>query len=179
LDCGANVGYSTVYLLSENPQCHAIAIEPDRSNFEALVRNTAAFGKRVRPVHGAVWSCVTSLSIEEDGYRDSREWAKQVRPARPGDASTVQGMDIPSLMALNADLAISLLKVDVEGAETVIFGPSSDAWLDKVQVIAIELHDDSSFGLASEVFHQAIRRHQFSAFKSGDVTICRRQPTTP
>jgi FkbM family methyltransferase len=174
LDCGANVGYSTAYLLSECPGCHAIAVEPDPDNFKLLLRNVAPYEGRVRPVHAGVWSSVTRLAVEAASYRDNREWTRQVRSARPDEVSTIQGMDIPALMAITGDDEISLMKVDVEGAEAVIFGDTSDAWLHKVRVIAIELHDDSSFGRGSEVFHHAIRNRDFVVFQSGELTICHR-----
>ena len=128
----------------------------------------------MRPVHAGVWSSVTRLAVEAASYRDNREWTRQVRSARPDEVSTIQGMDIPALMAITGDDEISLMKVDVEGAEAVIFGDTSDAWLHKVRVIAIELHDDSSFGRGSEVFHHAIRNRDFVVFQSGELTICHR-----
>src|SRR6266849_2034454 len=56
IDCGANVGYSSVYLLSRFPKARLVAIEPERTNFEALRRNMAAFGDRVTCLHAGVWS---------------------------------------------------------------------------------------------------------------------------
>src|ERR1041385_3761622 len=39
IDCGANVGYASLYFLTKFPRAHIIAIEPDRANFDMLLRN--------------------------------------------------------------------------------------------------------------------------------------------
>lgn len=69
---------------------------------------------------------------------------------------------------------ISLLKVDIEGAEAVVFGRDCQSWLGKVDAIAIELHDDSGFGNASGIFFDAIRGHGFEVSSVGELTICQR-----
>ena len=39
LDCGANAGYSSAYLLSRFPKCSVIAIEPDATSFSLVTQN--------------------------------------------------------------------------------------------------------------------------------------------
>ena len=78
-----------------------------------------------------------------------------------------------SLLALSQRSKIGLLKMDVEGAEVVIFGGEC-AWLYQVDRIAIELHEDTVFGNATEVFYNAIRGHNFEISQSGELTICLR-----
>jgi hypothetical protein len=69
----------------------------------------------------------------------------------------------------------SALKMDIEGAEAVVFAdPSCQQWLPKTEAIAIELHDDSGFGPASDLFHAAIRDQRFQVSHSGELTICLR-----
>ena len=53
--------------------------------------------------------------------------------------------------------------MDIEGAEAVLFkkGNGVDAWIDKVDNIAIELHDDSEFGPCTSVFADAIADRGF------------------
>lgn len=47
IDCGANVGFTSAYLLSRHPSARVIAVEPDASNYLALRANLAQFGVRV------------------------------------------------------------------------------------------------------------------------------------
>src|ERR1035438_1153468 len=56
IDCGANVGYSSACFLSQYPNCHVVAVEPDPDNFAMLRRNLLAYGSRVTLVQAGVWS---------------------------------------------------------------------------------------------------------------------------
>src|SRR5581483_7249276 len=98
IDCGANVGYSSAYLLSRFPQRQLIAIEPDTNNLDLLERNLAPYGSRATALHAAVWPHAAPLRIEERRYRDGRDWSRQVRPCRDGEAPDLQGIDIPTLL---------------------------------------------------------------------------------
>jgi FkbM family methyltransferase len=170
LDLGANVGYSSAYFLSRYPQSPVIAVEPDPSNFTILQRNLAPYGSRATVIQAAVWSHATNLSIRSEQYRDGDAWTRQVEERKSGD---IAGIDISSLLALSQRSKIGLLKMDVEGAEVVIFGGKC-SWLNQVDRIAIELHDDSVFGNATEVFYNAIRDQNFAISQIGELTICSR-----
>jgi len=74
-------------------------------------------------------------------YRDGREWANQVRECISGEIADVTAIDFLSLMD-NAGLnEVDLLKIDIEGAERIVFTGDCEPWLDRVRNIAIELHD--------------------------------------
>lgn len=172
IDCGANVGYSAAYFLSVFPRCSVIAIEPDPRNFELLERNLAAFGERARCIRAGVWSHSTSLSLARERFREGNEWSRQVKVCEPEQAEFA-GVDIATVLANSGSERISLLKMDVEGAEAVIFSENYRSWLEKVDAIAIELHDDSTFGSGSEAFFAAIKGSHFRIINSGELTICR------
>ena len=178
VDCGANVGYSSAYFLSQHPSCQVVAIEPDPGNFAVLQRNLADYGSRAKLINAGIWSHTVQLVISQDKYRDGREWARQVRVCGPGEAADIEGVDVGSILAASGHERISLLKMDVEGAEAVVFSGNCQSWLDKVDAIAIELHDDSIFGNASEVFFAAICGHGFQLSRSGELTICKRPGLT-
>lgn len=179
IDCGANAGYSAAYFLSRYPQCRLIAVEPEPGNFALLQRNLAPYGERAKPVHAGVWSHTADLVLVQEKYGDGLKWSKQVRPCREGEKADFKGVDIGSLLDSSGFDRISLLKVDVEGAEAVIFGENFEAWLDRVDAIAIELHDDSMFGQATDVFHAAIQDRGFQVSHSGQLTVCRRPRLSP
>lgn len=174
VDCGANVGYSSAYFLSQFPDCQVIAIEPDPDNFTLLQHNVAEYGDRVQTIQAAVWSHSARLVISKEPYRDGREWTKQVQLCGPDDEADIEGMDVGAILACSGYHRISILKVDVEGAEAVVFKENYQSWLPKVDVIVIELHDDSTFGKASDVFFAAISGQGFHISEVGDITICRR-----
>jgi hypothetical protein len=64
--------------------------------------------------------------------------------------------------------------MDIEGAEGVVFGESAKRWIDRVDNIAIELHDDTFFGDCTAIFSTAISGRGFVLSKHGDVTLCKR-----
>lgn len=174
IDCGANVGYSSAYFLSRFPGSRVVAVEPDSGNYAMLARNLRAYGDRATSVQAGIWSANVPLKASRDRYRDGGEWSFQVRPAEADEEPDFRGVSIPSLLEDSGSSRISLLKMDIEGAEAVVFRANVE-WLDRVDAIAIELHDDSSFGKASDIFHEAIRDRGFDVSHSGELTICRRR----
>ena len=174
VDCGANVGYSSVYFLSRFPQCEVVAVEPDAGNFEMLEANVRAYGQRIRTVRAGIWSHRADLVISERTKGEGDEWGRQVRERGPNEASDAKGMDIPSILALSGHQRISILKVDIEGTEGIVFSQNAKPWLDKTDTIVIELHDALTSGKASEAFFDSIRDQRFEISRSGELTICRR-----
>jgi len=174
IDCGANVGYSSGYFLSRFPSCSVIAVEPDPENFKMLERNLAQFGNRARAIRAAVWSHSSRLKIKESTYRDGLEWAFQVSECKPDEESSVEAVDIGALLRESGHERISLLKMDIEGAEAVVFSSEYEPWIDLIDNIAIELHDDTVFGDARRVFATAISGRGFKTSSSGELTVCRR-----
>jgi FkbM family methyltransferase len=178
IDCGANVGYSAAYLLTRFPHAELIAVEPDSGNFEVMETNLQPYGDRATGLHAAVWSHPAKLAIVDEPYRDGRSWAIQVREAEPHEPFDAEGLDVGTLLARSRHERISILKMDIEGAEAVVFSSNYETWLDAVDTLVIELHDDSSFGPASAVFERAIagRGFEISHIHSlgGELTICKR-----
>jgi FkbM family methyltransferase len=173
IDCGANVGYFSALCLSMFPNCTVVALEPDKENFNILMRNLAPYGRRVNAIKAGVWSHRTTLTISEKPYRDGREWSKQVREGGPDEVCNVVGIDISTVMKEFAKNHISVLKMDIEGAETVVFSGNYEKWIQEVDVIMIELHDDSDFGRGSDAFFNAIKGKEFLVTHQGELTIAR------
>jgi FkbM family methyltransferase len=174
IDCGANVGYSAAYFLSRYPQSRVIAVEPEAANFQLMCQNLAPYGDRAKSLQTGVWSHSARLTIAENRYRDGRSWARQVRECRADENGGFEAVDIGSLLAGSGSPRISILKIDVEGAEAVIFARNYEHWLDCVDNLVIELHDDSSFGKASPVFAKAIDGRGFVISRYQELIVCKR-----
>jgi hypothetical protein len=86
----------------------------------------------------------------------------------------MDGIDIASLFARSGAERISILKMDIEGTEALVFAGSHRAWIDRVDALLIELHEDSVFGRGSEVFYPAIAGQNFTITQSGELTVCQR-----
>jgi FkbM family methyltransferase len=173
IDCGANVGYTSAYLLSRFPSSHVVAVEPSPSNFRLLTRNLAPYGERVTLVESAVWSHPVGLKLSRTQFRDGREWTHHVEECQPDEVPEMQATTIPALLADSGFARIFVLKVDIEGAESAVFAGDCETWLPRVDNIAIELHDDSPLGPASPIFHRAIRDRPYEVSHSGELTVCR------
>jgi FkbM family methyltransferase len=171
VDCGANVGYSSAYFLSRFPRCRVIAVEPDAANFEVLQKNLHRFAGRVTALKAGVWPRRAGLRFREERFGDGREWSYTVREARPGESTQLDGIDIGSLLRTSGFERISILKIDVEGAERHIFAENFEDWLGKVDAIVIELHGHE----CADVFHQAIGRFGFELSTCDELTVARRR----
>lgn len=175
IDAGANVGYSSIYLLSRYPNSRVLAVEPDPANFRALQKNLAPYADRAQVQQCGVWSKACQLSLQTQPYRDGRDWSRQVRESDISESGEIRAVTVDDILRDSGHGRLSLLKMDIEGAEAVVFADSScQAWLEKTDAIVIELHDDTVFGPASELFHAAIRDHHFQISHRGELTVCRR-----
>jgi hypothetical protein len=73
---------------------------------------------------------------------------------------------------------IAILKVDIEGAEAVVFDrsiPENDlSFLAKTDCVMIEIHDDTSFGDAAGKFKEAVQDAGFTVDLRGELTVLSR-----
>ena len=141
IDAGANVGYVTIALAKKYPGCRILAIEPDRDNYKVLEHNTAEL-PRVQTLLGALWSESDTLRISNPG---AKSVSFQVSPS--GDGELVQAFSISDLIELAGENSVSLLKLDIEGAEFELFRNHTETWFKKVKFMMVELHERYAPGL--------------------------------
>ena len=136
LDVGANVGYASVHFATQWPQASVLAVEPEAANAVLLKRNTGAY-RHIDALHAAVWSRPTSLAVENP-HADAN--AFRMTEANDGGGPRIPAFTLSQLIARLGCERLDLLKMDVEGAEAEILRNAAD-WLDRVNVLIIELHD--------------------------------------
>ncbi|OYY92907.1 MAG: hypothetical protein B7Y41_14225 [Hydrogenophilales bacterium 28-61-23] len=170
IDCGGNVGYSSAYFLTRFRQARLIAVEPDPDNFKILKENLNPYGDRFEALCSGIWSHPAGLVLSEEEFGDGREWARTVREARDGEEAAMTAVDIGSLLDNSGFDRISILKIDIEGAETVVFGSNFELWINRVDNLVIELHSDE----CRSVFMNAIDGLGFKLTHSGELTVCKR-----
>lgn len=170
LDCGANVGFSAVYFMSQFPGARVISIEPNTRNFEMLQRNTAPYGDRVTNLNSAVWSRPTNLVVSEGTYRDGGDWSTQVRECRAGESPDLRAIDIGSVLEQFGLDRIDILKMDIERAELSVFSDNFESWINRVGVFLIELHDEQ----CQAAFFAALGKGRYEFSQSGELTVARR-----
>ena len=171
IDCGANVGYTAAYFLSRHPTAFVIAIEPDAGNFAMLQSNLAPYAGRFRLINSAVWSKKTGLKMSELPFGDQKEWRFTVQETLPGAPAQMQALTINEILASSKFDRISLLKIDIEGAEKEIFAGDLEPWLSKTDVLTVELHSDE----CSRIFETAVVSQHFTIYHSEELTVCKRR----
>jgi FkbM family methyltransferase len=134
LDLGANCGnFSRTLSEHYGCTCHAVEASP-------FLHGKIEEGPRLRRYQYAVWSGLGEREFNISGNPESSSLFA------PADGGTVQRLAVPtidleSFVRQHALPKIDLLKVDVEGAEIVVFEATSDTLLSDIAQIAIEFHD--------------------------------------
>jgi len=62
------------------------------------------------------------------------------------------------------------LKLDIEGAGKELFTSNYEEWLDKVNIMVIELHDRMKPG-CSDAFYSTIKKYNFREVQKGGLII--------
>jgi FkbM family methyltransferase len=168
VDAGANIGLTSVFYANKYPGAKIFAIEPEPSNYNMLLKNTAKY-QNIKPIQAALWNNNEHVHIIDGGIGG---WSYQVEKASDGPANTKSrglaiALTIDKLMSDFHIGQLDLLKVDIEGSEKEVF-ENSAAWIDRVGVIVIELHDWLKEGCSI-----AVER----ATKNLDVKFQRRETT--
>jgi FkbM family methyltransferase len=166
VDGGANVGFSSLYFAHKYPKAKIFAVEPEESNFRMLVQNTCAY-KRIVPIHAALWNRSCDLYIKNE---KSKKSAVKVNQKKEGINERVRGLTIEELMKNTQSDHIDILKLDIEGSEKELFECNYESWLNKVNMIIMEVHDRFKEG-CSEAFFKAICHYTFESPKNRGDTL--------
>jgi FkbM family methyltransferase len=168
VDAGANVGYSSIYLLGLFPDAHIVAVEPDDNNMKICRENLAPYQSRVSMLDSAIWSRKTGLVFSKEDYRDGRGWSIRVEEADKDITPDLYATDIESILRDSGYPSIDLLKMDIERSEIEVFSNNYKYWLDRTKNIVIELHDPE----CESVFFSAMSDYNYELQKSGELAVC-------
>ncbi|MBQ6975152.1 MAG: FkbM family methyltransferase [Selenomonadaceae bacterium] len=158
IDCGSNIGYSTLYFANTYPDAQIYAIEPEKINFKFLRYNTI-FYDNIQLINSAVWGKETSVRLEETELGERGYMTDETSDDDPNGIKTTT---LGNLIYDNGINEIDLLKIDVVGAEKEIFGAEGvDDWLSKVKVLSLVIHDELKSGASFEVF-KAISKYKWN-----------------
>lgn len=174
IDCGSNIGYSTLFFANIYPDAQVYSIEPEKTNFKFLRFNTI-FYDNIHAINSAIWDKETfarlkSTELGEMGY--------MVVEAGEDDPAAFKTTTLSKIVADNGIEQIDLIKIDIEGAEKEVFSaPDVDTWLSKVKVLAIVIHDELQSG-ASYEFFKAISKYRWKFSTQGNVLLFVRDEET-
>jgi FkbM family methyltransferase len=133
VDCGANVGYASVWFAVRFPRALVFAIEPEPGNFAVLSRNVSAY-PNIAPIQAGISDRAGKLTLRNPA---GEPWACQTQDDDKGGVDTVT---IPDLLARRPDCAPLIVKVDIEGYETSLFRTNTD-WAGRTPLVVFEMHD--------------------------------------
>jgi FkbM family methyltransferase len=164
VDAGANIGISVRYFATNYPRAEIWAIEPDASNFELLKKNCARL-PQAHLISAALWPTKEPIYLSD---KNAAKWEFEVTNVASVDSGkALNSVTIPEILAQIPSGRINLLKLDIEGAERELFQGNTEAWLSKVDVIVIELHDRFKKG-CSKSFYSAICKRDFHQEQVGE-----------
>jgi FkbM family methyltransferase len=131
LDCGANIGYTSLHYKRLYPRARITAFEPDPAFVPLLRRNLSRNGAEdVAVVAAAAWT--------RDGVG---HWVMEGKDgSRLVEQPTATSIQVPTVdLARYLDGDIDLLKIDIEGAEFQVV-PHLAPLLHRVKNILVECH---------------------------------------
>jgi FkbM family methyltransferase len=132
IDCGANIGISTIYFAIAYPNARVYAFEPDNTLFEILHQNIQDNKlQHVALFNEAIWIQDTHISFSNKGSE-----ASQI------DTSGVSETKVKAINFANFLTQfdkIDFLKIDIEGAEYDVVKHCAEA-LNKTENLFLEYH---------------------------------------
>jgi len=144
LDCGANIGMTTLFIKWIHPDSRIVCFEPNPDAFRCLEKNVHDNGLDQVDLHEAAVSdnegLVTFYSSESGRTADLE--GSIVHSMQPGKTLSTQQVHCVRLSDYIRD-TIDMLKLDVQGAEGEVIEELSKA--DKLRLVnsfIIEYHDD-------------------------------------
>lgn len=159
LDAGANIGMAAVYFTLKFPDASIIAVEPERNNYELLVKNTREY-TNIKCLNNAIWDKNEPLVITNP---DSLAAGFIVEETKENSALNFQGITVNAIMQKNGWENIDIVKMDIEGAEKEVFSADDLAWLKKVKLLIVELHDRYKPGTTKALF-KALDSLEYEAY---------------
>jgi FkbM family methyltransferase len=157
VDVGANVGFFTMkFALWVGEQGRVIAVEPDRENFEVLAAKVKKAGlqDRVR-LHQAAAAAETGLVRLRRNELHPGDHRISFRP----EGISVPAVTVDDLVAAAAPQSVSLVKIDVQGAEMLVL-KGAKRMLDQMHpALFVEVDDGAlrSFGSSAHELVKYLR----------------------
>jgi len=133
IDCGANIGLSSVWFATRFPGARIVAIEPEPGNFQVLAM-TAKNYPSILPMQAAVAARTSRVSLSNTM---GTPWAWRTEETADGEVQTVT---METVLRNDSSQVLLAVKVDIEGFETNLLSGSAD-WMDAAPLVVFEMHD--------------------------------------
>lgn len=145
VDLGANSGLSLRLWADKFPLAILIGVEPDAGNFASAERNLASIKNPMHLVRACVGDVDGKATLCKTGFEAGFFVESDESPPTTDQVEQRVDVDAVSMKTLLdkyvGDKPITLLKCDIEGAESRVFRECRD-WLHRVNFLMIELHGE-------------------------------------
>jgi FkbM family methyltransferase len=168
IDCGANIGFTSIFYANTYPEAHIVAVEPEKRNFDLLKKNTAPYNNIVC-LNKGIWNERTYLKIarEFDAYINV-----MVTPTNDPAEAICEAVTIQNILDDQEWDQADVVKMDVQGAEKAIFS-SNHQWMEKTKLLILELHE-KHVSHSSQPAIKALLSYGFRFFIYHNLLFCLR-----
>lgn len=159
IDAGAYIGDTSAYFLSRFPDLKVIALEPNPSSYEMAKLNLKSYGERAILLQKGLHITDGAAFFSGDGTA-----------AHIGEVGfEIDCTTVSSLLERYAIPRLDILKMDIEGAEEGIFNSNPEIWLNRIDLLIIEIHGSRIKPLISRVLND----NGFSMRQYRSIWYCR------
>lgn len=173
VDAGANIGDETLRFAVHHPTAAIVAVEAEPENARLLQANTANI-PTIQVIVGGLWP--TSGWLEVSAPPGASPESFRVVPVPESGPGRIEAWSIPRLLAHTGWSEIDVLKLDIEGAELMLFSSGAATWIDRVNTIIIEVADHEQPGTLQALF-AAIASIPFDGHLCGENLVLIRRET--
>ncbi len=167
IDCGANIGLSTLFFLKKYPNAKIFSIEPEKSNYDLLKKNTEVYQNIVQ-INAAIWNENKRLIIVDDGEGHASFKVKEIQLNQINN-DQVDAFTLTTLLEKFNITHIDLLKIDIEGSEFELFNDNQFDWGTCVDHLAVEIHESIKPGVTN-IIKNAMSKN-YSSSNYGEYTF--------
>ena len=135
LDLGANIGLSAIYFARLYPESRIACVEPVPENLKLLIRNLRENVVEADVIAAAI-DAKDGVVAMEYGAAD---YGHKIAAAATSVSLEVPSVSVPSIMRRLGWDRIGLVKIDIEGHESVLLSQACQ-WLADVDALCVEYH---------------------------------------
>jgi FkbM family methyltransferase len=144
IDCGANIGLTTIVFKQNFPKSKIISLEPEPGNYTQLCKNVALNNNGdICLLNIGVWYEKTTLKTNTN-FRDGKNWSFALTAEGHEPATGIQVDSLKNIAASQGWNRIDVLKIDIEGSEFALLR-NIDKWQEiwkTVRIVSIEVHEE-------------------------------------
>ena len=168
IDVGANIGFFTTRFADwVGDRGHVVAIEPDLENFGLLEQRLKQHGRIDR---------VTRLNAVAASERGTlRLKRNEVHPgdhkiATDGEGIEVAAVSVDDIVAEHAALKLSIIKIDVQGAEMIVLSGASRTLREQSAALFVEVDEKAlaAFGTSSAALFAYLTGFGYKGYALGE-----------